>query len=405
MDPYDFNNLLYEHASLAPPLPYTFDANGLQFLHNPRSSEYIDSIRAFIHHFGAPNLASLDTKGFTILHYVAGMETLTLAQVHEIVQTLVSAWKGAEGVEGWEKGNGCPHPLMLVGARPEGGVDGEEEMYWREVGKMKGFGPLAVATRGACLNAIRVFMSEMNACPFSAVAVPQYVSKYEIHLSDTSALQVALDYGLGNSLHTLLDSSLPHLRASMRGKTVLSSKEAASKVLSPKMKARTMWPELLDLNDEGVVGEDEEVARKSSWDVWDVRDAAGVTPLHAACGSKLSDEIALNMIQILLHHNVCSLFTRDCSGRTLLILSVITLRSPAFLHNLLSLPQMKKPAPPVMVRILRKLRPNTTIPNRIETRKWLMQVADWETGRTPLEWANIVGGKESGVAKVLNKFL
>ncbi|KAJ3032077.1 UNVERIFIED_CONTAM: hypothetical protein HDU68_006856 [Siphonaria sp. JEL0065] len=381
---------------------------------------YIDSIQFLVNHFGSRILAKLDAKGFTVLHYVAGM-VHEEDQILELVEYVLKEYSSCNGNNQWDPTSLEPHPLMLIAAKPV--YDGslfaaaatnaaQEYEYQKRLVSMKGYFPLAVATRGGNLSAIKIFIDNMNASPFTTTQ-PKYIGRNEVFLSNSAALQVALDHGLANALHILLETALTKIKHYATPQT--AGQTAASRLLSPKTMARKPWPERLLLNDS-----DFQDQPKMQLEVWDIRDAYGVTPLHAACGSKLSDELALviieslkfrksttrkqNMIEILIHHNASSIFARDCSGRTIIVTSILMSRSPAFLHNLLNLPAMKAMTPSILIKNFKKQSAKSIPCPKMEARKFLMQIGDWEHGKQPNEWAECMYGNDSSVGNLLKAY-
>ncbi|ORY39102.1 hypothetical protein BCR33DRAFT_853661 [Rhizoclosmatium globosum] len=393
------------------PLPTTFDPETLHHFHTTFSTlpdsespppesisstettvtpSYATAITFLTSSFGPEILARRDEMGFTILHYVAGM-TRGEDEVNAVVDLVLELFLPTSKDDA--------HILMSVEALPPKRVAGfeREQEYLAQVVGMKGYTPLGVAARGANLCAIKVFIDRLNASPFAGKK-HDYVCKNEIRLRSTSALQIAIDFGLGSSVYALLEAGFLKIKDGASKNTAFV---AASRVLSPKMKLRKAWPELVVLGEEESKKEKEDAFVGLEW--WDVRDEYGNTPLHSVCASKLSDEIALNLIQILLHHQANSVFVRDCAGRTLLTISVLSSRSPLFFQNLLNLPAFKANTPPLLLRIIRKLKPAVQFSTKVECRRVLMHLNDFEHGRTPVEWAEACGFEE--VARILKEFL
>ncbi|KAJ3380949.1 hypothetical protein HDU84_005446 [Entophlyctis sp. JEL0112] len=344
----------------------------------------------------------LDGRGFSILHYVA-LEVAVENDLVELVEWLIEAWDEATNSK-WSPTAMKTHPLMSIEAQPEfeklwnlefeaTTSDFSEKWQLVEVLGMKGFSPLAVAARVGNFEAIKVFVDKMNANPFSQGKQysQEHPSKYVVPMENVSPVQVCIDFGLPASLHTLMDSF--RLKMANNAGAVVRALNPVAAVWDAKVARMPEWPRLV------VLDGDESTPDCA---MWDVRDAHGTTPLHAAVASPHhSDEMALILVQTLLHHGVCSPLHRDISGRTIVATAVIRKRSTDFFRKLLELRELKANAPAPLVSILRKLRPGdfarvSVVSNghaRVEMGKAASIVPD-AISRTAVDWAEVLGNRD-----------
>ncbi|KAJ3203298.1 hypothetical protein HDU82_006685, partial [Entophlyctis luteolus] len=108
-------------------------------------------------------------------------------------------------------------------------------------------------------------------------------SKYVVPMENVSPVQVCIDFGLPASLHTLMDSF--RLKMANNAGAVVRALNPVAAVWDAKVARMPEWPRLV------VLDGDESTPDCA---MWDVRDAHGTTPLHAAVASPHhSDEMAL----------------------------------------------------------------------------------------------------------------
>ncbi|KAI9352634.1 hypothetical protein BDR26DRAFT_197368 [Obelidium mucronatum] len=135
----------------------------------PTNQEYLASLRFLVNTAGPYVVGTLDEKGFTVMHYVAGM-IHDHGQVLELVEYVLKVWEifhqgNTTEIENWSATSLIPHPLMEIEGKPvfEGSLfrdaaksTAEEELYQKRLLSMKGYFPLAVATRAGNTKAIEV---------------------------------------------------------------------------------------------------------------------------------------------------------------------------------------------------------------------------------------------------------
>ncbi|KAJ3120034.1 hypothetical protein HK100_000055, partial [Physocladia obscura] len=313
---------------------------------------------------------SLDCTGFGVLHHLAGLvSTSNLREIFDVVSWLLAGWDKLYPMNSTRHVDFlCSHPLVNVRASPNreaifkcamnaGMRDDVANAYITRVLSMNGYTPLGIAARAGNIEAINIFITKLNANPFtplpallnyhSTLAHVTRIAENEIHPRNCSPLTIALN--IPQSLHAILHAF--SARMARNPSAIIKASNGIARILDPKLKSKhTEWPELIVLGSNAT--------EQSGYEAWDVRDAYGTTPLQMVVACPFLDDFAaINVIDILLSYKICTPYHRDICGRTIVITAILHRRSAAFLQSLLNSPHFNGQAPLELVATMRKLHP------------------------------------------------